>query len=124
MMGMTPLRHFCGWLRFCRRNPSKSLTRGTSCVCLVLIGKTPDERGNIQYAVTHAPGAAERFPGYHSLPQPIVHDSLMAKIKSSPLVELRLGCELRRVALLGRQHLPRGEPLLEMVDRHRRDGSD
>lgn len=50
-------------------------------------------------SVAHAPAsAAERFTGYHSLPQPIVHDSLMAKIKTSPLVELWLECELKYVA--------------------------
>jgi 3-(3-hydroxy-phenyl)propionate hydroxylase len=44
--------------------------------------------------VNHGSHSRERFTGYHSLPQPLVHENLMAKVKACTLVDLRLDCEL------------------------------
>lgn len=70
-------------------------------------------------SVTHARSSPERFTSYHSLPQPIVHDSLMAKIKAALLVDLRLECEVtdvsRDAAGLMRVHAARGGAAVEFL---------
>jgi 3-(3-hydroxy-phenyl)propionate hydroxylase len=49
-------------------------------------------------SVTHAAAAPERFTGYRSLPQPLVHEVLLAQVKDSALIDLRLECEVADVA--------------------------